>query len=83
MAEKNHFEGDSYLTKKQVEIYKKINQTENIKQLARKMEITENSLYVLRRNVHRIIERCLRTLKIAKKLQILDLKKVKEICEEK
>ncbi|MFX0097738.1 MAG: hypothetical protein ACFE7E_08270, partial [Candidatus Hodarchaeota archaeon] len=71
MAEADKFIKNSYITKRQFSIYQLLMSKDlTIKDIAKKLGITENAVYVTRRKFHNILDRAFRTLEVATELGV-------------
>ena len=78
MAEADKFMKNSYITKRQFSIYQLLMSKDlTIKDIAKKLGITENAVYVTRRKFHNILDRAFRTLEVATELGVVDKERVK------
>ena len=83
MAEPAKFVKNSYITKRQFTIYQLLmNRDLTIKDIAKKLGVAENTIYVTRRNVHNILDRAFRTFEVAQELDILDKERVRGLLTE-
>lgn len=83
MAELDRFVKNSYITKRQFKIYQLLmNRDLTIKDVAKKLGVTENTIYVTRRKFHNILDRATRTLEVASKLGVIDRERIKRLLIE-
>jgi len=84
MAELDKFMKNSYITKRQFTIYQLLmNRDLTIKDVAKRLGVTENTIYVTRRKFHNILDRATRTLEVASELGVVDKERIKRILIEK
>lgn len=78
------FKKGSYITRRQVSVYELFKNCRTMSEVAKRLGVSKNTVYTMRRNVEYVIERAIRTLEVAQEIGIrLDEKRIGNLIDNK